>query len=69
MGYLQRKHTKDQKYEINRLEMEMRDASAAYERKNADKPDKQFKSSICYFSTPLTFYFKNQDESGDSIPI
>lgn len=49
--------------------MEMRDASAAYERKNADKPDKQFKSSICYFSTPLTFYFKNQDESGDSIPI
>lgn len=40
MGYLQRKHTKDQKYEINRLEMEMRDASAAYERKNADKPDK-----------------------------
>lgn len=42
MGYLQRKHTKDQKYEINRLGMEMRDVSAAYEQKNADKPDKHF---------------------------
>lgn len=40
MGYLQRKHTKDRKYEINRLGMEMRDVSAAYEQKNADKPDK-----------------------------
>lgn len=40
MGYLQRKHTKDRKYEINRLGMEMRDVNAAYEWKNADKPDK-----------------------------
>lgn len=51
MGYLQRKRAKDRKYEINRLGMEMRDVSAAYEQKNADKPD----NTISYFSTPLTF--------------